>query len=78
MNPSVWKNTDYDSLMKQASIETDSQKRIELMQQAERILLADMPLIPIYYYTTQHLLSPDLKGWKDNVMDIHPSRYLAK
>jgi oligopeptide transport system substrate-binding protein len=78
MNPSVWKNKDYDSLMKQASIETDSQKRIELMQQAERILLADMPLIPIYYYTTQHLLSPDLKGWKDNVMDIHPSRYLTK
>ena len=78
MNPSVWKNSEYDQLMQQAEIETDSQKRVELMQQAEKLLLADMPLIPIYYYTTQHLLSSNIKGWKDNVMDIHPSRYLSK
>jgi oligopeptide transport system substrate-binding protein len=78
MNPSVWKNQDFDDLMQQAEMQTDSKKRTDLMQQAERILLADMPLIPIYYYTTQHLLSSDLKGWEDNVMDIHPSRYLYK
>lgn len=78
MNPSAWKNSDYDQLMQQAEKETDSQKRIELMQQAERLLLAEMPLIPIYYYTTQHLLNTKIKGWQDNVMDIHPSRYLSK
>ena len=64
--------------MKQAETELDADKRIDLMQQAEKILLSEMPLIPIYYYTTQHLLNPDLKGWEDNVMDIHPSRYLSK
>ncbi|MEH6458243.1 MAG: peptide ABC transporter substrate-binding protein [Cocleimonas sp.] len=78
MNPAGWKNADYDGLMKQAETELDAEKRIDLMQQAEKILLSEMPLIPIYYYTTQHLLSPELKGWVDNVMDIHPSRYLSK
>jgi oligopeptide transport system substrate-binding protein len=78
MNPSVWKNSDFDALMQQAEKESDTKKRADYMQQAERILLADMPLIPIYYYTTQHLLSSKIKGWKDNVMDIHPSRYLSK
>lgn len=78
LNPSVWSNKEYDSLMQQAASEADSKKRVELMQQAETILLADMPLIPIYYYTTQHLLHSDLKGWIDNVMDVHPSRYLSK
>ena len=78
INPSGWKNADYDGLMKQAETELDADMRIDLMQQAEKILLSEMPLIPIYYYTTQHLLSADLKGWEDNVMDIHPSRYLSK
>lgn len=78
MNPSVWSNKEYDSLMQQAAVETDSKKRVKLMQSAERLLLEDMPLIPIYYYTTQHLIHSDLKGWVDNVMDIHPSRYLSK
>jgi oligopeptide transport system substrate-binding protein len=76
MNPSGWKNAQYDKLMMQAESETDHQKRAGLMQQAEKILLADMPLIPIYYYTTQHLVKPTIKGWKDNVMDVHPSRFL--
>jgi oligopeptide transport system substrate-binding protein len=78
MNPSVWSNKEFDSLMQQAAVEADSKKRVEFMQSAERLLLADMPLIPIYYYTTQHLIHSDLKGWEDNVMDIHPSRYLSK
>jgi len=33
-------------------------------------------LIPIYYYTTQHLVNEKITGWRDNVMDVHPSRYL--
>ncbi len=78
MNPSSWKNTEYDNLMKSAGAETDVEKRALLMQQAEQILLAEMPLIPIYYYTTQHLVSEKIKGWENNVMDIHPTRYISK
>ncbi|MEE9352323.1 MAG: peptide ABC transporter substrate-binding protein [Thiotrichaceae bacterium] len=78
MNPSSWKNTQYDELMSTAESEVDVQKRMELMQQAERILLEEMPLIPIYYYTTQHLINENIEGWEDNVMDIHPTRYLRK
>ena len=78
MNPSSWKNKHYDQLMQQAESETDQQKRAVLMQKAEQILLDEMPLLPVYFYTTQHLVSPKIKGWKDNVMDIHPSRYLSK
>jgi oligopeptide transport system substrate-binding protein len=56
----------------------DPRRRAEQMQQAEALLLQDLPLIPLYHYTTQHLVSPAIDGWVDNVMDIHPSRYLRK
>lgn len=78
MNPSLYVNAKYDDLIKQAEKEVDSNKRMNLMQQAEQQLMLDMPIIPVYHYTTQHLVNPAIKGWKDNVMDVHPSRFLSK
>lgn len=78
MNPSSYESQAFDALIKKAETEIDTKKRMKLMQQAEQVLMADMPIIPIYHYTTQHLVSPRLKGWEDNVMDIHPSRFLSK
>ncbi|HHJ20291.1 MAG TPA: peptide ABC transporter substrate-binding protein [Gammaproteobacteria bacterium] len=77
MNPSGYKNPKFDQLIKQAETENNQKKRAELMQQAEKVLLADTPILPIYFYTTQHLVSPKVQGWKDNIMDIHPSRFLS-
>ncbi len=78
MNPSIYKNTEFDTLIQQSEKEVDIEKRAKLMQKAESILLADAPIIPIYHYTTQHLVNKNIQGWKDNVMDIHPSRFLSK
>ena len=77
MNPAGYNSSEYDALMRKAETETDLEVRAKLMQKAEGILLKDMPIIPIYHYTTQHLVSPRVKGWKDNVMDVHPTRYLS-
>lgn len=77
MNPAGYANAEYDALMRKAEKETDLEVRAGLMQQAESILLEDMPIIPIYHYTTQHLVSPRVKGWVDNVMDVHPTRHLS-
>jgi oligopeptide transport system substrate-binding protein len=77
MNPSAWKNPEYDKLMQTAEAETDVKKRAKLMQSAEKILLQQMPIIPIYYYTTQHLVNKKIEGWQDNTMDIHPTRFMS-
>ncbi len=78
MNPSGYANAEYDALMKKAESTINPDRRAELMQQAEAKLLEDLPFIPLYYYTTQHLVSPSIEGWQDNVMDVHPSRFLRK
>ena len=77
MNPAGYVNSEYDVLMRKAEREADLKVRAGLMQKAEGILLKDLPIIPIYHYTTQHLVSPRVKGWKDNVMDVHPTRHLS-
>lgn len=50
-NDAGYSNPEYDKLVKAGMAETDSVKRMEILKQAEDILMKDMPIIPIYYYT---------------------------
>jgi oligopeptide transport system substrate-binding protein len=67
----------YDSLLADAARQTDPAKRRELLEQAERTMLADHPLIPLYFYVNKHLVKPELLGWYDNVMNVVYSQDLS-
>lgn len=51
-NDSKYDNPAYDALLKQAAETQDSEQRMELLRQAEAMLLADQPLMPLYHYVT--------------------------
>lgn len=70
-------NPDYDLLLIHAAAEVDPKKRRDLLEQAERVALADHPLIPIYFYVNKHLVKPDVEGWYDNIMDVVYSKDLG-
>ena len=77
LNPSGYANPEYDKTLREAERETDMKVRSEQMKSAERILLKDLPIIPIYHYTTQHMVSHRVSGWVDNVMDVHLTKHLS-
>lgn len=70
-----YKNADYDRLVTAAQSELDLVKRAAMLEEAERVLLADMPLIPLYYYVTSRLIKPWVKGYAPNIMDHHHHKY---
>jgi len=72
-----YKSAAYDALLAQASQQTDLTRRRELLEQAERTMLADQPLIPIYFYVNKHLVKPEVQGWYDNVMNVMYSQDLS-
>jgi oligopeptide transport system substrate-binding protein len=68
-NDSGWSNPEYDALLDKAKVELDPQTRAEYMQQAERIMLAEAPIVPLYFYVSKHLIKPWVKGFEPNIMD---------
>ena len=69
INDSGYNNPEYDALLEQAAYESDQDKRISLLQQAEAVLLADQPVMPIYSYVSKHLLKPYVGNYVPNVLD---------
>ncbi len=64
----------YDSLLVEIAAERIPSRRRRLMFAAERMLLTEMPFIPVYTYVTKRLVDPRLRGWQSNVMDHHYSK----
>jgi len=72
-----YKNPEYDALLAAAAREVDVGVRRGLLEQAERLMLADHPLVPLYFYVNKHLVKPAVSGWYDNVMNVVYSKDLA-
>jgi oligopeptide transport system substrate-binding protein len=76
-NYARFSNPEYDRLMDEASLTADVAKRAALLEQAEGILLEEMPVIPIYFYVSKDLVSPRVTGWRDNTMNAVYVRNLS-
>jgi oligopeptide transport system substrate-binding protein len=76
-NTPGYSNPDYDELMHSASEQLDLDRRRLYLEEAERVLLADHAVIPLYIYVSKHLVKPDVEGWQDNILNYHYSQHLS-
>lgn len=76
-NYAKWKSDDYDVLMKKAEQTLDLEERARILADAEKIVLQELPVIPLLYYSSRSLVATNLEGWNDNIMDSHKTRWLS-
>lgn len=61
-NEAGFSNAEYDKLIAEAKSTPDEEKKYELLQKAEDILMEDMNIMPIYYYTKVRAINPEIEG----------------
>jgi len=76
-NYGAFHNAEYDALYEKSMASADVKQRAEMMRKAEGILLKEDVIAPILYVKALNLVSPDIQGWKENIVDIHRSRYVS-
>ncbi|MFT5289761.1 MAG: oligopeptide transport system substrate-binding protein [Planctomycetota bacterium] len=70
-NKTGWGLPAFDALIEAAKRESDPTARFKLLADAERILMEELPILPIYTYTTQNIYRPRLGGFEANLQDEH-------
>ncbi|MFV3075261.1 peptide ABC transporter substrate-binding protein [Niveispirillum fermenti] len=76
MNRAGYASAEYDAKLAEANLSTDPARRMALLAEAEAIMLADAPMIPIFHQAYRNLVSPRVKGWLESPMGVQPTRYL--
>jgi len=77
MNYGLYQNPAYDALINKADAEVDVKKRGLYLQQAEHMALEDAAIAPWAYAISDSLVSPRVKGWQDNLLNVHPVRFMS-
>lgn len=65
-NRTGWSSPEYDDLLRRARQQHDLDERYALYQQAEAIFVDAVPVIPIYHYTRNFLIRPEVRGYPGN------------
>ncbi|MEK9996008.1 MAG: ABC transporter substrate-binding protein, partial [Halieaceae bacterium] len=75
-------NTNYsdpvydDLILYKAPKAPTREARYALFTEAETMLMEEMPIIPIYTYTSKHLIHPSVEGLHSNLMDSLNLKYV--
>jgi oligopeptide transport system substrate-binding protein len=77
INQTGYSNPRYDALLAEATRQPDPARRRALLEESERVMLVDTPVLPLYFYVNKHLVKPYVQGWRDNVMNVQYSKELG-
>ena len=61
-NDPGYASPEFNNLIDEARVEPNSDKRIQLLQKSEEVLLNDYPIIPVYFYSSRRFVKPYLGG----------------
>ena len=76
-NRTGWANGEFEEILKQSEHERDPARRLLVLQEAEKILMEELPAITIYWYTTNYLIDPRVKGWNPLLLNNHPWKWVS-
>ena len=75
-NNTGWASEPYAKALAEASQISDAAARDAKLREAENILMDDLPVLPLYWYTRVYLKSPDIVNWDPLILDNHPYKYI--
>lgn len=68
-NYAGWSNKEFDELLSKGDTAPTQEEGLKFYQQADDILIKELPYIPVYFYRTNAAFSQHVKGVKMNLLN---------
>ncbi len=75
-NDTGWSNAHYDHLLATVLDAPTNEERWKIYNQMEQILIDEMPILPIFFYTRARLVDPKVIGYKTTPVDNYPWKFV--
>jgi len=72
-----YSNPEYDAILDDSALRGTAADRMQSLADAEALLLADAPVIPIFFRVSKRLVKPYVQGYADNPLGHLPTRLLS-
>jgi len=66
-NDSQWKSTEYDALIEKSKV-TSGKERFDTLYAAEKMMMDENIILPIYYYTDPFMVKENVVGWEKTTL----------
>ena len=76
LNNGAYNNPKYDALITASDAARDPADRGRLLAEAEQLALDDVALAPVFNQASRDLVSPAVRGWIGNDINLNRTRYL--
>jgi len=76
LNDVNYSNAGVDAILEEARIEQDAGRRLELYQEAERLIIEDAAWLPLYFSQSHVVINEDVEGWFEPPMVIPRLRFV--
>lgn len=76
LNDVNYSNAEVDSILEEARVEQDAARRLELYQQAERLIIEDAAWLPLYFSQSHVVINEAVEGWFEPPMVIPRLRFV--
>ena len=76
LNDVNYDSPEVDALLEEARVEQDAGRRLELYQQAERLIIEDAAWLPLYFSQAHVVINADVEGWFEPPMVIPRLRFV--
>jgi oligopeptide transport system substrate-binding protein len=74
-NNTNWGSAEFDLLLEKSLDAKTTEARYEVYQQMEKILIDELPVLPVYFYTYARLVRPNVKNYRTTNLDNYPWKY---
>jgi len=71
-NQTGWTDAEYDKLIAAAASEANAEKRFGIFRDAEKILMTELPIAPVYFNVSRDMVQTYVGGFYHNLRDEHP------
>ena len=76
-NDEAYSSTDFEALLERSASTADIKERRKTLESAERVMLNDYPIIPLYHYVSKRLVKPYIRVVSPSPLDRFASKDMS-